>query len=126
VGEYVVDQQSHGFLLSGGTYTTLDVPGVTFTAATGINDAGQIVGSYIAADGNFHGFLLSEGIYTLVDVPGATSTFIYGINNAGQIVGSYDGHGFLATPAAVPEPSTLTLLGLGLLGCSWRRQRQVQ
>jgi hypothetical protein len=28
------------------TFTTIDVPGATFTAATGINTAGQIVGVY--------------------------------------------------------------------------------
>ena len=38
----------HGFLLSGGTYTTLDDPlGVGSTYATGINNAGQIVGYFI-------------------------------------------------------------------------------
>jgi probable HAF family extracellular repeat protein len=48
----------HGFLYSGGTYTTLDDPlGIRATFASGINDAGQIVGTYADGNGNEHGFL---------------------------------------------------------------------
>src|SRR5262249_20311045 len=57
VGYYNANLQSHGVLLSGGRYTTLDVPGSTLTFAYGINDAGQIVGTYIDAAGGQHGFL---------------------------------------------------------------------
>lgn len=95
-------------------YTTLQEPNSTsiegdLTAASGINDAGQIVGSYI--DGNFvpHGFLLSGGVYTTIDPPGtnenpmmpsANGSGLFGINNAGQMVGEYyatsgQAHGFL-------------------------------
>src|SRR5437870_2169707 len=49
VGRYASRDLGHGFLLSQGTYTALDVPsslggplGVDFTIATGINAAGQI------------------------------------------------------------------------------------
>jgi hypothetical protein len=38
------------------SFTTLDVPGSTFTEAWGINDSGQIVGSYEEI-GGWHGFL---------------------------------------------------------------------
>jgi probable HAF family extracellular repeat protein/parallel beta-helix repeat protein len=91
VGAYLDQDGSRGFLLSGGTYTTLDAP-----FATGINDAGQIVGW----DADQHGFLLSGGTYTTLDVPGAASTFPQGINDAGQVVGLYydagsGEHGFL-------------------------------
>ena len=68
-----------------------------------------------------HGFLLDTGgSFTQIDVPGTSETFAFGINDAGQIVGFFDDstgrHGFLATPTAVllPEPSTLTLLSVGM------------
>jgi hypothetical protein len=49
---------AHGFLFSGGTYTTHDDPSATNgTFAQGINDAGQIVGFYTNASGITHGFL---------------------------------------------------------------------
>jgi probable HAF family extracellular repeat protein len=40
----------HGFLYSGGSFTTIDVPGATGnTAANGINNSGQIVGCFETA-----------------------------------------------------------------------------
>jgi probable HAF family extracellular repeat protein len=48
---------AHGFLLDQGSYTTLDVPGSSYTFATGVNASGQIVGCYIDAAGGQHGFL---------------------------------------------------------------------
>ena len=103
VGTYVdTDNNRHGFLLSGGSYTTLDVPGAVFTVAQGINNAGQIVGLYLGTDDTFHGFILSGDVYTTVDVPGSTSTSIYSINANGEIVGEFDDadgtHGFLGAP----------------------------
>src|SRR5262245_66223677 len=58
VGEYGSGTSIHGFLKSGGTYTTIDDPSATNeTEANGINDAGQIVGDYHDASGRGHGFL---------------------------------------------------------------------
>src|SRR5207302_440744 len=93
---------SHGFLLSGGSYTTLDVPvpGASQTTAGGINPRGDIVGTYVDSSGHSHGFLLSGGSYTTLDVPGATFTVAVGVNPRGDIVGFYydshfQQHGFL-------------------------------
>ena len=79
------------------TFTTIDVPGATFTGAGTINNRGQIVGTYFSGP---HGFLLDKGTFTTIDVPGATFTEAEGINNRGQIVGTYTDaggteHGFL-------------------------------
>src|SRR5438876_414715 len=83
---------------SGGTFTTLDVPGVTTTEAFGINDARQVVGFFEDASGNIHGFVEIGGSFTTIDVPGAFFTQAHGINDAGQIVGdfldNFGGHGF--------------------------------
>jgi hypothetical protein len=57
---YRVNGIGHGFLLSGGQYTTLDDPNAgTFpgTQPFGINDRGQIVGNYYDANSVSHGFL---------------------------------------------------------------------
>ena len=50
VGSYVAGGQQHGFLLTGGRFTSLDfpVPGVRATVANGINASGEIVGQYTA------------------------------------------------------------------------------
>ncbi|MBI4528708.1 MAG: hypothetical protein HY695_33340 [Deltaproteobacteria bacterium] len=81
-----------GFLLSGGTFTSIDFPPGSFSGgAHDINDAGEIVGEYRAccgADGR--GFLVSEGSFSTFDVPGAVGTMPWGINNAGQIAGAYN------------------------------------
>jgi len=69
------------------TFTTINVPGAAWTNVNGINDAGQIVGTYQDASFNFHGFLGVGGVLTTVDQPGASSTNVNGINNSGQIVG---------------------------------------
>jgi hypothetical protein len=78
----------------------------------GINNSGQIVGSFVAG-GTFYGFVDTGGSFTTIDVPGASSTQgAFGINDSGQVVGWWfdvtGDHGFVATP--VPEPpSSLTL-----------------
>jgi hypothetical protein len=68
----------------------------------------------------------------MIDYPGnLDSTRLWGINDCGQIVGSFldatgMGHGFLATPAPVPEPpSSLTLAAglVGLFAMVWCRKR---
>ena len=99
VGNYSDGSGYHGFVYSGGTYTTLDDPLATVgTNAFSINDAGQIVGLYTVGSVQ-HGYLYSGGTYTTLDVPSADFTEALGINDAGQIVGIFhDGggyHGFL-------------------------------
>jgi len=99
---YYYNLGNHGFMRSGGMYTTLDVPaGMNGTYAYGINDAGAIVGYYWVTGGR-HGFLYDGIAYTVFDVPGADYTYAVGINNSGVISGYFDDaagrHGFIATP----------------------------
>jgi uncharacterized membrane protein len=47
----------HGFLLSGGVYTTFDPPGSIGTTAFGLDSFDDIVGAYIDSSGRLHGYL---------------------------------------------------------------------
>src|SRR5262249_56706648 len=70
VGYYNGSDGVHGFLESGGTYTTLDDPlGARGTYATGINNFGQIVGYFIDVNGVVHGFIETGGVYTTLHNP---------------------------------------------------------
>lgn len=93
-----------GFVYSGGVYTTLPVggngTGLHETIGFGINNAGQVVGSYLQGSG----YLYSGGTFTRLQDPSASGdTTANGLNNTGQIVGSYinatsggnQSHGFL-------------------------------
>jgi hypothetical protein len=90
----------HGFVWDGGHYETIDVPGASATILLGINNSGQMVGSYIDADGAYHGFLRDRKgrVTTLPEAPGADpasgGTQPCAINERGQIVGlAYDAQG---------------------------------
>jgi len=47
----------HGFVLKGGAFTSLDVPGAAGTVPFGINDRGQIVGGWLDTNFQVHAFL---------------------------------------------------------------------
>jgi len=90
------------------------IPGALSTTATGINDAGVIVGYDLDTSGVAHGFMLSNGIVTTIDDPEGTATLCEGINSSGQIVGEYtqpngNNHGFLY------ENGVFTDVGLGVI-----------
>jgi probable HAF family extracellular repeat protein len=104
--------------------------------AMGINNLGQAVGyaSYDGArhDGNYSAaFLWDDGKFInlteMIFGNGWAMEFAFDINDAGQIIGTArmpDGyHTIIATPNVIPEPSTLLLLGAGLLGFSCFRRR---
>jgi uncharacterized membrane protein len=118
------------FLNVGGVNTAISMPGESITCASGINDAGAIVGTvsnddYVTGSG----FIDVGGVFTALDVPGATITYPTVINDSGQIVGSYiDANGneqaFLATPASSPEPGTWAMILIGLAGVGIGRLRR--
>jgi len=93
-----------GYLYSGGTWTSINDPMAsgffsTHTNAYGLNDAGVIVGDFLASDNmgsfNSHGFIYNNGSYATQDVPSATNTHLASINNFGQIVGNSSNGAFL-------------------------------
>ena len=96
VGGYSNGTTVSGFLLSNGSYSDIYFPGSTYTAALGINKAGQIVGWYGDSSGNVNGFLYDHGSYTTLDYPGFPEGYAEGINDNGQIVGGYGNFGTLA------------------------------
>ncbi len=83
----------------------VDVPfaGASETELFGINNAGDIVGSYADANAVRKGFWLRNGVFETIAPEGATDTRAFGINTSGQITGRYKDaagvqHGFLREP----------------------------
>ena len=78
--------------------TTIQYPGSTSTTARGINNSGEIAGTYSCAaacinpitgetsTAGTHGFLLQDGVYTRIDVPGGSATTPRGISEQGAVV----------------------------------------
>jgi probable HAF family extracellular repeat protein len=86
-------ETEHEFEDVGGVYTTIDalIPEPNDAELNGINDAGEIVGSYYdSAIGNDDSFLSAGGVITPISVPMAEYTYAYGINDAGDVVGDFD------------------------------------
>ena len=104
---------NHGFLLAGSNFSTFDFPGSQSDEANGINNAGDIVGTY-GTSGPFvenHGYLFSGGNFVTSDVPGAILTRAEGINNppSKTIVRVYVDAGVRVTDTCSPEAPLLRL-----------------
>lgn len=101
----------HGFVSDGVSVSTFDAPGAIRTLAAGINDSGQVVGSYetsgqpIFGVSPIHGYEMNGSTFTTFDGPGALSTIASGINNLGIITGYYYTgtmlHNFVGTPTSM-------------------------
>ncbi|MEM9420072.1 MAG: hypothetical protein AAGA25_13615 [Planctomycetota bacterium] len=120
---------SHGFVLTGSTFTTYDAPGTTQgTTIRGLNNPGDFVGEYDDTSGVQQGFVQlsasSGGTFQTVTVPGATSTTVRAINDSGRIAGFYidaatgalrgyvSDDGLAFTPIDHPDPAAVsTLIG---------------
>jgi probable HAF family extracellular repeat protein len=124
VGQFTSGGTIHGFQFSDGVFAAIDVPGARFTAAKGINKAGQIVGIFgLFGQGGQHGFLRDiNGSFTTIDVPGMTFTEPHGINSDGHVAGWFGdaagrGHGFLFAGGgftAINAPGALDTLIYGI------------
>ena len=93
-------------------FTIIQFPGAQNTTATGINNAGTIVGSYVDNNFNAHGFILADNQFQSIDFPsGLGGTGLISINNRGQILGSVDGTSANPNPQSfILENGTFTLL----------------
>ncbi len=89
----------HGFYRgAGGKMTQIDYPGSVSTLCSGIDDVGDITGTYVDTKNVAHGFIRTKGKFRTVYLPDVT-----GINNAGVFVGGYiaknkNNYGYIATP----------------------------
>jgi uncharacterized membrane protein len=77
---------THGYLLKGTTYTTLDVPHAVASLATGINNKGNIVLYWVSSAGAFESSLYNGKTYKTINVPKAVNSIAFDIDNAGDVV----------------------------------------
>jgi hypothetical protein len=101
VGDYlnVADNAFHGYLLSGGSFTTFDHGGPFSTTLTGINDKGDLVGVFGSNAQPNQSFVDIGGTITDFTPSGAANSFALAINNSDQTVGVFTdssgaSHGF--------------------------------
>jgi probable HAF family extracellular repeat protein len=129
----IAGSATHAFLYTGGPLQDLGVlNGGTNSHAYGINSFEKIVGWSEITGGDKHAFIYDTTMSDLNDLlvsgSGWTLQEARAINELGQIVGwgLHDNivHAFLLTP--VPEPGTLVLLGIGVVGfIAFSRQRRL-
>ena len=78
----------NAFVWTAGNIMELTVPGAVETSARGLNDKGQVAGSY--DDGSTrHGFLWNGKTFITLDPPGSIFTEAMDVNNKGHVVGYY-------------------------------------
>ncbi|MGH8093173.1 MAG: hypothetical protein ACREIF_06855 [Chthoniobacterales bacterium] len=87
------DGFSHGYFLSGGSFTEFDVMGANDTLVEGLNDAGDFVGAFDTDTQDFTAFSNIGGITTAIVIPGAISSLAFGINSSREITGQYTDSG---------------------------------
>jgi hypothetical protein len=94
VGEFVYYQSEYGFYSQAGTtFQPFLVKGSSSADLSGVNNAGEAVGSYYISSGSsegWHGFETASGSTpTPINYPASEQTWATGINNQNQIVGYY-------------------------------------
>lgn len=81
--------ENHAFLYSGGVARDIGNLGAGSARATGINDAGDVVGSsFLAGFTAFQAFLYRDGVMRSLGTLGGPSSWAAGINDGGQVAGT--------------------------------------
>jgi YVTN family beta-propeller protein/probable HAF family extracellular repeat protein len=100
-----------GAVYNNGLFTTFNVSGASSTELNGINDGGEVVGTYLLSGVNHafsttctnqSGSVVCSPTVTTIDFPGALATSPASLNDGGQVVGEYldsssVAHGFVMT-----------------------------
>ena len=78
-------------------FTTLSYPGSIYTVAYGINNSGDIVGTYVSGSGSQNGFVYSKGKYAKIVDPECNYLLAAGINVSREVVGVCGSQAFTYT-----------------------------
>jgi hypothetical protein len=106
-----------GWIKTNHSVTSPAFPGAISNAtnAVGINDSGQVVGTYELPSGALGGYLLTNGTYTSFE----NNMYVRGINNRGQMLATdgsgghlFSGVGGTITTIGVPGASSTDATGL--------------
>ena len=88
-GAYLTpDGRGHGFLLSGGNFTTVDEIAGGETVILTLNDSGDYGGAFGPSWPPANGFISIAGVVTQINVPGASATSVTGLATDGSSVGT--------------------------------------
>jgi probable HAF family extracellular repeat protein len=111
VGQYFDEEgRVHSTLVQNGVHQSIDVPGAWGTQAQGINNLGQVVGTFVLdPTENSTAFIYANGTHVPLALPGALALPL-DINDHGLVVGQTYDASFLFTSAFVVGPQVSQLL----------------